>query len=66
MTDLKDFRCEGYERKEYCYLKDIEAEGLVLRHAKSGARIVLISNDDPNKIFAIGFRTQNKFKSDKD
>ena len=57
MTDLKDFKCDGYERKEYCFLKDIEAEGLILRHKKSGARIILISNDDPNKIFAIGFRT---------
>ena len=46
MTDLKDFKCYGYERKEYCFLKDIEAEGLILRHKKSGARIILISNDE--------------------
>ena len=57
MTELKDFTCEGYEQKESRYLKDIDAQGVVLRHTKSGARIVLIANDDPNKFFTIGFRT---------
>ena len=57
MTELKSFTCEGYERKDYRFLKDINAEGLVMRHTKSGARIILLSNDDPNKIFVIGFRT---------
>ena len=57
MTERKDFTCEGYEQKESCYLKDIDAQGVVLRHTKSGARIVLIANDDPNKFFTIGFRT---------
>ncbi len=57
MTELKNFTCEGYERKDYRFLSDIDAEGLIMRHTKSGARIVLLSNDDPNKIFAIGFRT---------
>ena len=57
MTELKNFTCAGYERKDYRYLKDIDAEGLIMRHTKSGARIVLLSNDDPNKIFGIGFRT---------
>ena len=28
-----------------------------MRHKKSGARLVLLSNDDENKVFSIGFRT---------
>ncbi len=38
-------------------LSDIESEGLVLRHKKTGAKVCLISNDDDNKVFFIGFRT---------
>ncbi|MBO4787966.1 MAG: insulinase family protein [Lachnospiraceae bacterium] len=57
MMDLSGFTCDGYERVEHRELKDLHADGLVLRHKKSGARIVLLSNDDPNKVFAIAFRT---------
>lgn len=42
-------------RKEQ--LTDINSEGYVLRHKKSGAHISLIKNDDDNKVFYIGFRT---------
>ena len=38
-------------------LPDIHAEGMLLRHKKSGARIVLIPCKDDNKVFCIGFRT---------
>ena len=38
-------------------LKDINSEGYLLKHKKSGARISLIKNDDNNKVFYIGFRT---------
>ena len=38
-------------------LTDINSEGYVLRHKKSGAHISLIKNDDDNKVFYIGFRT---------
>lgn len=38
-------------------LKDLKAEGAMLRHKKSGARVLLISNDDENKVFNIAFRT---------
>ena len=57
MMDLTGFTCEGYERIEHRELKDQHMDGLVLRHIKSGARIVLLANDDPNKVFAIAFRT---------
>lgn len=38
-------------------LKDINSLGLLLKHKKTGARVVVISNDDNNKVFSIGFRT---------
>lgn len=42
------------EKKE---LKDIDSMGYVLRHNKSGARVILIENEDTNKTFSVGFRT---------
>ena len=38
-------------------LKDINAFGTLLTHEKSGAKVLLLSNDDENKSFCIGFRT---------
>ncbi|NLP34553.1 MAG: insulinase family protein, partial [Clostridiales bacterium] len=38
-------------------LDDLNSNGTVLLHKKTGARIVLIANDDDNKVFYIGFRT---------
>ncbi|QHQ60816.1 insulinase family protein [Anaerocolumna sedimenticola] len=38
-------------------LKDINSLGLLLRHKKTGARIAVITNDDNNKVFSVGFRT---------
>jgi Zn-dependent M16 (insulinase) family peptidase len=38
-------------------LEDINSKGTLLTHEKTGARVLLISNDDENKAFCIGFRT---------
>lgn len=38
-------------------LKDINSLGTLLIHEKSGARVLLLQNDDENKSFCIGFRT---------
>jgi len=38
-------------------LKDIHSIGLLLRHKKSHARVVVLMNDDNNKVFSIGFKT---------
>lgn len=46
-----------YELIEEKNLTDMNAKGLLLRHKKSGARITVVSNDDDNKVFYIGFRT---------
>ena len=48
---------ETYELMEEHHLPDLQSEGYLLRHKKSGARVVLISNEDDNKVFTIGFRT---------
>ena len=50
-------RIQTYELVEKKTLEGIKSEGYLLRHKKSGARVVLIENDDENKVFAIGFRT---------
>ena len=47
----------AYELVEQKELKDIRSCGCLLRHKKSGARIAVISNDDENKVFYVGFRT---------
>lgn len=47
----------AYELLETRELKDINSTGHILRHRKSGAKIAVISNEDDNKVFYIGFRT---------
>ncbi len=48
---------EAYELVKEQQLNDINSMGYIVRHKKSGARLALISNDDDNKVFYIGFRT---------
>ena len=38
-------------------IDDIKSRGTLLRHRKSGARVLLLENDDENKVFNIAFRT---------
>ena len=38
-------------------LGDINSRGYLLRHKKTGARVLCIENDDDNKVFYVGFRT---------
>jgi len=38
-------------------VEDVQSDGFILRHKKSGARIAILSNNDDNKVFYIGFRT---------
>ncbi len=48
---------EAYEKIEEKELKELHGTGCLLRHKKSGARLFLVSNEDENKVFTIGFRT---------
>ena len=54
---------DTYELIKEQELNDIHSKGYVLRHKKSGARVALVSNDDDNKVFSIGFRTTPKDKT---
>ena len=38
-------------------IPDIQSEGYLLRHKKSGARVMALENRDENKVFNIAFRT---------
>ena len=51
---------EQYRLKEHRYIEDIRSDSFLLEHKKTGARIALLSNDDENKVFYIGFRTPPK------
>ncbi len=53
-------KLSAYETVLEKELKDLKSEGLILRHKKTGARLCLISNDDDNKVFYIGFKTPPK------
>lgn len=48
---------DAYELLKEQQLNDINSLGYILRHKRSGARLALISNDDDNKVFFVGFRT---------
>lgn len=52
LEDLKAYEIISGEQ-----LTDIESKGTYLRHKKTGAKVVVIENDDDNKVFCIGFRT---------
>ena len=48
---------KNYELIQQKTLHDLKSEGFFLRHKKSGAKILLMENDDENKVFFVGFRT---------
>ena len=48
---------KAYEVIQKEDLSGIKSQGILLKHKKSGARVLLMENDDENKVFAIGFRT---------
>ena len=48
---------KAYELIEKREIEELNSTGYYLKHRKTGAKICLLSNDDPNKVFYIGFRT---------
>ncbi len=48
---------QAYELLQEEELPDIKSKGYLLKHKKSGARVLFIENDDENKVFTVGFRT---------
>ena len=57
---MKNINAPAYELVESRRIDDLNSESFVLRHKKTGARVALLSNDEENKVFAIGFRTPPK------
>lgn len=55
MKKIEDVK--AYEVIEKRQIDDIGSMSWLLRHKKTGARIALLSNDDENKVFYVGFRT---------
>lgn len=55
---MKEFKgCKNYTLLSTEELKDINAVAYVLKHDKTNARVALVSCDDDNKAFMIGFKT---------
>ena len=52
---LKDLEAYRIERQEQ--IPDLNSTGTLLTHKKTGAKLMLLANDDENKVFCIGFRT---------
>ncbi len=48
---------EGYTVLESKFVDEVNAECVYLLHEKSGAKIFKIKADDPNKLFAVAFKT---------
>ncbi len=51
---------DAYELIKKQRIDVLETDGYILRHKKTGARVVLMQNDDDNKVFYVGFRTPPK------
>ncbi len=53
-------KLEAYTLLEKQRIEELKSDGYLLKHNKTGARVALLSNDDENKVFYIGFRTPPK------
>ena len=51
---------KNYKLVKSQLLKDIDCNGILLEHIKTGARVLLLESSDENKTFCIGFRTPPK------
>lgn len=49
--------CNAYELIIEEELSELKTLGLLFKHKKTGARVMVMSNEDENKVFSIGFRT---------
>ena len=58
MKSLKGL--DKYEVVEERHIEDLNSDGYLLKHRKTGAYVTLLLNDDENKVFYIGFRTPPK------
>ena len=54
MLKETDFKSYSFVQKEK--IDELNGYGYVLEHKKTGARVLLIENDDTNKVLSIEFR----------
>ena len=54
---MKDYE-KKYQLLREEKLEDIHSTGYLLQHVKSKAHVLVIANDDENKVFNISFRTR--------
>ena len=47
----------AYTLEQEQALPEVDGTGYLYRHIKTGARVMVIKNEDTNKVFTIGFRT---------
>lgn len=57
MKGSECMKFKNYELLKEQTVDGVKSEGYILEHKKSGAKVILLSNDDENKVFTIGFRT---------
>lgn len=57
MNEIDLQQLKAYELVMKEEIADIHSTGYLLRHKKSGARVMLLANADDNKVFNIAFRT---------
>lgn len=57
---LEQSHLKAYTIENHTQLKELNAIGYILRHKKTGARVVAVSCEDENKVFTIGFKTPPK------
>ncbi|MBR1567678.1 MAG: insulinase family protein, partial [Lachnospiraceae bacterium] len=50
-------RVGAYDLLQQEEIPELKATGYIYRHTKTKAKVVVISNEDTNKVFTIGFRT---------
>lgn len=54
---MKIEELKAYEVIEARRIEDVHSDSYLLKHKKTGARVALLSNQDDNKVFYVGFRT---------
>ncbi|MBD5457954.1 MAG: insulinase family protein [Lachnospiraceae bacterium] len=57
---MKMEQLQAYTILEKKGIKELNSIGYLMKHNKTGAKIVLMENDDNNKVFCVGFRTPPK------
>ncbi|MCX6555031.1 MAG: insulinase family protein [Candidatus Aminicenantes bacterium] len=47
----------GFKLEQKQFIKELDGEGYLFRHLKSGARLLKVASQDDNKVFSVAFKT---------